>query len=73
MMKEPIEIVHTSSRSADESQVVKFGYVILHDGCTIPQLSTEVFIIPGFYGHNGPIVNLIKGHNLFGKEKKFDL
>lgn len=37
----------TSSTPADEPEVIEFGHLVLHDGCTVPKFGTAVFVITG--------------------------
>lgn len=54
----------TSSRPPDESEIVKFGNMVFHDGRAISQFATKIVVISGLDSDKGAIFNLIQGYDL---------
>jgi hypothetical protein len=61
-----LEVSLTSTRAAHESEVVKLGDLVLHDGGAVPQLGAVVLVVAGPEGDQGPILDVTQGYDLKG-------
>ena len=56
----------TSARSADESEVVEFGDLILHLRRAVPQLGAVVLVVAGPQGDVGAVGDVAQGYDFEG-------
>jgi len=54
----------TSSTATDESKIVKFGDLILHDGRAISQFAEKVFVITRPNGDQGAVADFVERYDL---------
>lgn len=54
----------TSTTSSHESQIVEFGYLILHHSCTIAKFRTVILIVAGSHRDHCAIVDVAERDNL---------
>jgi len=60
----------TSSASAHEPQIVKFGHLVLHQGGAVAQLRAKVFIVARANGNRRAIWHLAERHHLEGNRQR---
>jgi len=54
----------TSSATTDESKIVEFGDLVLHDGGAIPQLAAAVLVVARSNGNYSTIADLVERYDL---------
>ena len=60
----------TSSGSADESEVVELGHLVLHDGRAVPQLGAVVLVVAGAERDDGAVVDVAQRDHLERHRKR---
>lgn len=73
-MSPPVsQILHsflTSAAAADESQVIEFRHLVLHDSRAVPQLRTVILVVTSTHGDHSTIAHVTEGYYFEGYRQR---
>ena len=64
-LTEKLKEIFTSSRPADEPEIIELGHTVPHQGGVVAQLGAVVVVVARVQGHQGAVLDVTKCNHLW--------